>query len=68
MAPVAFLLGGFIGTFAAVVGWLFFGLSFWAGVQVYFLAGLLVALPLIALSLLRPAPTADTAAQNLQRA
>lgn len=43
MAPLAFILGGFCGTVSAVFGWLLFGLSFGAALQIYFVVGLTVA-------------------------
>ena len=54
MAPIALVLGGFFGTFSALIGWVVFGLSLWGAVQLYFVTGLAVAAALIVLTLLRP--------------
>jgi hypothetical protein len=64
MAPVAIILGGIGGTFSALFGWLFFGLSLWAAVQVYFLVALMVSGGLIALALTRSRAQADVAKVN----
>ena len=68
MAPVAMILGGMSGTFSALLGWVLFGLGFWAAAQVYFLVGLGVAGILIAMALLRPRGTRTGESGGLQRA
>ena len=66
MAPVAMILGGISGTVSALCGWLLFGFSLWAAVQVYFIVGLFVALGLIVMGMSRPTPRQQGKTANLQ--
>ena len=60
MAPVAMILGGISGTVSALCGWLLFGFSLWAAVQVYFIVGLFV------MGMSRPTPRQQGKTANLQ--
>lgn len=67
MAPVATIMGGICGMVSALAGWLFFGAGLWGAVQLYLIVGTVVAIALIALSLIRVPHDEPTAGSRKER-
>ena len=66
MAPVAMIFGGMIGIVSALSGWMLFGLSLLAAVQVHFMVSTFVAMCLIVLAMPLPTPRQLSVSANRQ--